>query len=240
MQPVAVVVVHARDVDVEPALRKVADAVLIVVARQGLRHPEQGVGSIHDAEDRIHDEQRLCALGACQPRRTDDGSAHKAQQHIDCIQRQELPGPGLTALRRLCREGQRLADEFFRLLAGKALFFFDAAALQKLGHRHVQNFCQRHQQGDIRHAQAPLPFAHGLIRYIQVCSQLPLGHALFPAQLRQKAAECGFVQFVHVVLLVSLRLCSWLHCTGQTRFAQPTGSRINVLRTFLFPVSGKR
>ena len=157
MQPVAVVVVHARDVDVEPALRKVADAVLIVVARQGLRHPEQGVGSIHDAEDRIHDEQRLCALGACQPRRTDDGSAHKAQQHIDCIQRQELLGPGLTALRRLCREGQRLADEFFRLLAGKALFFFDAAALQKLGHRHVQNFCQRHQQRDIRHAQARFP-----------------------------------------------------------------------------------
>lgn len=43
MLPVSVVVIDARNVDVERTLCKVADAVLVVVAGQGLGHPEHGI-----------------------------------------------------------------------------------------------------------------------------------------------------------------------------------------------------
>ena len=155
----------------ERTLCKVADAVLVVVAGQGLGHPEHGIGPVDDAENHIDDEQSQRSLDVGQSRRPDgqrsldvgqsrrpDGQRSGDAQHAaDDIHRQILLRPRLTALRRLCRKGQRLADEVFGLLAGEALFLLYPASLQKLGHRHVQLLGQRHQQRDVRHTQSRFP-----------------------------------------------------------------------------------
>ena len=143
MLPVAVVVVHPRDVDVERTLCKVADAVLVVVAGQGLGHPEHGIGPVDDAENHTDDEQSQRSLDVGQSRRPDGQCFCDAQHAADDIHRQILLRPRLTALRRLCRKGQRLADEVFGLLAGEAPLLLYPASLQKLGHRHVQDVYKR-------------------------------------------------------------------------------------------------
>ena len=203
MLPVAVVVVHPRDVDVERTLCKVADAVLVVVAGRGLGHPEHGIGPVDDAENHIDDEQSQRSLGVGQSRRPDGQRSGEAQHAADDIHRQILLRPRLTALRRLCRKGHRLADEVFGLLAGEALFLLYPASLQKLGHRRVQLLGQRHQQRDVRHTQSPFPLADGLVGHIQRRSKLFLGHPLFSAQLGQKAAKCSLIQFVHIFCLLA-------------------------------------
>ena len=203
MLPVSVVVIDTRDVDVERPLCKVADAVLVVVAGQGLCHPEHGIRPVDDAENHTNNQQRQCSLDVGQSRRPDGQRFCDAQYAADDIHRQILPRPRLTALRRLCRKGQRLADEFFGLLAGEALFLLYPASLQKLGHRHVQLLSQRHQQRNVRHTQSPLPLADGLVGHIQRRGKLLLGHPLLSAQLGQKAAKCGFVQFVHIFCLLA-------------------------------------
>ena len=203
MLPVAVVVIDARDVDVERTLCKVADAVLVVVAGQGLGHPEHGIGPVDDAENHIDDEQSQRSLDVGQSRRPDGQRSGDAQHTADDIHRQILLRPRLTALRRLCRKGQRLADEVFGLLAGEAPLLLYPASLQKLGHRHVQLLGQRHQQRDVRHTQSPFPLADGLVGHVQRRGKLLLGHPLFSAQLCQKMAECGLVQFVHIFCLLA-------------------------------------
>ena len=155
MLPVAVVVIDARDV--ERTLCKVVDAVLVVVAGQGLGHPEHGIGPVDDAENHTDDEQSQRSLDVGQSRRPDSQRSGDAQHAADDIHRQILLRPRLTALRRLCRKGQRFADEVFGLLAGEALFLLYPASLQKLGHRHVQLLGQRHQQRDVRHTQSRFP-----------------------------------------------------------------------------------
>ena len=155
--PVSVVVIDARDVDVERTLCKVADAVLVVVAGQSLGHPEHGIRPVDDAENHTDDEQSQRSLDVGQSRRPDGQRFCDAQHAADDIHRQILLRPRLTALRRLCRKGQRLADEVFGLLAGEALFLLYPASLQKLGHRHVQLLGQRHQQRDVRHTQSRFP-----------------------------------------------------------------------------------
>lgn len=142
-------------------------------------------------------------LDVGQSRRPDGQRFCDAQHAADDIHRQILLRPCLTALRRLCRKGQRLADEVFGLLAGEALFLLYPASLQKLGHRHVQLLGQRHQQRDVRHTQSPFPLADGLVGHVQRRGKLLLGHPLFSAQLCQKMAECGLVQFVHTFCLLS-------------------------------------
>ena len=179
----------------EPALRKVADAVLVVVAGQGLGHPEHGICPVDDAENHTDDEQSQRSLDVGQSRRPDGQRLCDAQHAADDIHRQILLRPRLTALRRLCRKGQRLADEVFGLLAGEALFLLYPASLQKLG--------QRHQQRDVRHTQSPFPLADSLVGHVQRRGKLLLGHPLFSAQLCQKMAECSLVQFVHTFCLLS-------------------------------------
>ena len=203
MLPVAVVVVHPRDVDVERTLCKVADAVLVVVAGQGLGHPEHGICPVDDAENHTDDEQSQRSLDVGQSRCPDGQRSGDAQHAADDIHRQILPRPRLTALRRLCRKGQRLADKLLRLLAGEAPLLLYPAALQKLSYRRVQLLGQRHQQRDVGHALPPLPLADGLVGHIQRRGKLLLGHPLFPAQLSQKATKCGFVQFVHIFCLLA-------------------------------------
>ena len=187
----------------ERTLRKVADAVLVVVAGQGLGHPEHGIRPVDDAENHTDDEQSQRSLDVGQSRCPDGQRSGDAQHAADDIHRQILPRPRLTALRRLCRKGQRLADKLLRLLAGEAPLLLYSAALQKLGHRHVQLLGQRHQQRDVGYALPPLPLADGLVGHIQRRGKLLLGHPLFPAQLSQKAAKCGFVQFVHIFCLLA-------------------------------------
>ena len=189
--------------DVERTLCKVADAVLVVVAGQGLGHPEHGIRPVDDAENHTDDEQSQRSLDVGQSRRPDGQRFCDAQHAADDIHRQILLRPRLTALRRLCRKGQRLADEVFGLLAGEALFLLYPASLQKLGHRHVQLLGQRHQQRDVRHTQSPFPLADGLVGHVQRRGKLLLGHPLFSAQLGQKMAECGLVQFVHTFCLLA-------------------------------------
>ena len=187
----------------ERTLCKVADAVLVVVAGQGLGHPEHGIGPERHAAHHAEDEHHLRPFGVGQSRRPDGQRSGEAQHAADDIHRQILLRPRLTALRRLCRKGQRLADEVFGLLAGKALFLLYPASLQKLGHRHVQLLGQRHQQRDVRHTQSPFPLADGLVGHVQRRGKLLLGHPLFPAQLGQKAAECSLIQFVHIFCLLA-------------------------------------
>ena len=187
----------------ERTLCKVADAVLVVVAGQGLGHPEHGICPVDDAENHTDDEQSQRSLDVGQSRRPDGQRFCDAQHAADDIHRQILLRPRLTALRRLCRKGQRLADEVFGLLAGEALFLLYPASLQKLGHRHVQLLGQRHQQRDVRHTQSPFPLADGLVGHVQRRGKLLLSHPLFSAQLCQKMAECSLVQFVHTFCLLS-------------------------------------
>ena len=203
MLPVSVVVIDTRDVDVERPLCKVADAVLVVVAGQGLGHPEHGIRPVDDAENHTNNQQRQCSLDVGQSRRPDGQRSGGTQYAADDIHRQILPRPRLTALRRLCRKGQRFADELLRLLAGEAPFLLYPASLQKLGHRHVQLLSQRHQQRNVRHTQSPLPLADSLVGHIQRRGKLLLGHSLFSAQLCQKMAECSLIQFVHTFCLLS-------------------------------------
>ena len=187
----------------ERPLCKVADAVLVVVAGQGLDQPEHGIGPERHTAHHAEDEHHLRPFGVGQSRRPDGQRFCDAQHAADDIHRQILLRPRLTALRRLCRKGQRLADEVFGLLAGEALFLLYPASLQKLGHRHVQLLGQRHQQRDVRHTQSPFPLADGLVGHVQRRGKLLLGHPLFSAQLCQKMAECGLVQFVHIFCLLA-------------------------------------
>lgn len=79
--PVSVVVIDARDVDVERTLCKVADSVLVVVAGQGLDQPEHGIGPERHAAHHAEDEHHLRPFGVGQSRRPDGqrsgGSAEK-------------------------------------------------------------------------------------------------------------------------------------------------------------------
>ena len=175
--PVSVVVIDARDVDVERTLCKVVDAVLVVVAGQGLDQPEHGIGPERHAAHHAEDEHHLRPFGVGQSRRPDGQRSGDAQHTADDIHRQILLRPHLTALRRLYRKGQRLADEVFRLLAGEEPLLLYPASLQKLGHRHVQLLGQRHQQRDVRHTQSPFPLADGLVGHVQRRGKLLLPQA---------------------------------------------------------------
>lgn len=50
---------------------------------------------------------------------------------------------------------------------------------------------------------SPFPLADGLVGHVQRRGKLLLGHPLFSAQLCQKMAECGLVQFVHIFCLLA-------------------------------------
>lgn len=50
---------------------------------------------------------------------------------------------------------------------------------------------------------SPFPLADGLVGHVQRRGKLLLGHPLFSAQLGQKMAERGLVQFVHTFCLLS-------------------------------------
>ena len=81
---------------------------------------------------------------------------HRAQHVADQIHRQVFFHSSTPDFHRLLGDGQRLFDQYFHLI-GWELLLFQPPSFQQLRHRNSQQFGQRQEQGDVRHAQSRLP-----------------------------------------------------------------------------------
>lgn len=139
------------------SLRKLGNAVFVVVAGQGLRHPEERISPIDHAKDHAQDQRHPRHFRLGQSKTPDSQCFYNAQHAADQIHGQIPLHPGLLALGRLHRERQRPADERLHLCGTVALLLHGPAPLQQFCHRHAQCPCQRQQYGHVRQAEARLP-----------------------------------------------------------------------------------
>ena len=127
------------------SLRKLGNAVFIIVAGQRLGHPEKSIGSVDHAKPHAQHEAGLPHLGGGQPQHPDRQRLCHAQHAADEVYGQIPLHPGLLALGRLHRERQRPADERLHLCGTVALLLHGPVPLQQFCYRHAQCPCQRQQ-----------------------------------------------------------------------------------------------
>lgn len=194
--PVCVVEGHAGDVDTQDVVPEKAQLVLVVEVRQADRHEQPEVRAENGGHDRkqlhrfgVRVAQPEVGVNACGPGGQGRGKPDDPPGALLPRPLGRMDGIGVA---------DRGLDRVLDRVRGDGLGGGTAAAEQQLGHRHVQRFGQRDEQGRVRQAQTSLPFADSFVGDEQPFGQLALGEALFLPQPGKKAAKGFFVQFVHI------------------------------------------
>lgn len=116
------------------SLRKLGNAVFIIVAGQRLGHPEKSIGSIDHAKAHAQDQRHLRHFRLGQSKTPDSQCLHNAKHTANQIYRQIFPYPLFLALRRFCLERQRLLNERIHFFLRKLPLLRHPAALQEFCH----------------------------------------------------------------------------------------------------------
>ena len=125
------------------SLRKLGNAVFIIVAGQRLGHPEKSIGSIDHAKAHAQDQRHPRHFRLGQSKTPDSQCFYNAQHAADEVYGQIFLYPLFLAFWWFCLERQRLLNERIHFFLRKLPLLRHPAALQELCHRNAQLLRQR-------------------------------------------------------------------------------------------------